>query len=117
MAHAPPMPEKRTLIEIVGGDCDGRTFDSASIDPYERQIVFGVLQMTQNGTQGKGFQGVSISALEALARGKLALQNIKPSSDGSFHSYTVLKRCEVPESVLIRIEYSVTQPSQPQTDQ
>jgi hypothetical protein len=98
---------KRILIEISGGDADGRTFDSASTDPIEKQMVQSLLHMTRNGTEGKAFHGLSISACEAMSRGKLAIKNTKASSDGSTHKYTVLERHEDDDGILIRIGYSV----------
>lgn len=101
------MATKRILIEISGGDADGRTFDSASTDPVERQMVEQLLWLTGNGTEGKAFHGLSISASEELSRGNLTMKDMKRSSDGSTHKYTVLERHEDDDGILIRVGYSV----------
>lgn len=101
------MSNKRILIEISGGDADGRTFDSASTDPVEKQMVQSLLWMTSKGTEGKAFHGLSISANEALSRGALNFKDVKASSDGSTHKYTVFERHEDDDGILIRIGYSV----------
>jgi len=103
---------KRILIELSGGDADGRTFDSASTDHIEKQMVEQLLWMTSNGTEGKAFHGLSISACEAISRGTLTMKDAKTSGDGSTHKYTVLVRYEDDDGILIRIGYSVNRQGQ-----
>jgi hypothetical protein len=103
--------EKRFLIEFVGGDVDGRTFDSASADPVERQIVQSLLFMTDNGTVDKAFHGVSMLANEALRRGEVEFSNLNFGHSGKTNKYTVAERLEHGDEVLIRMKYSVKEPT------
>ena len=96
---------KRTVIEISGGDADGRAYDSASADPIEKQMVESLLHMTRNGVEGKAFHGFSIAYIEAQARGE-PYGTLKPAANGT-HKYTVRERYEDDDGVLVRLQYSV----------
>jgi hypothetical protein len=99
------MSEKRFLIEIIGGDVDGRTFDSLSADAVEREMVQGLLHMSHEGKVGHAFHGVSIAMIEAMRRGEKGHRDWKPAT--GTHKYTVVERLDEGDEVLIRLRYSV----------
>ncbi len=98
---------KRTLIEMIGGDIDGRTLDSTSTDPQEQLQVEMVLSMTKNGTVGHGFNGLSMSAVQALQSGGKKLQDFGPAH--ARHSYTVVSRDEDDDKIVIRVQHEYRQ--------
>jgi hypothetical protein len=99
------MSEKRYLIEVIGGDADGRTFDSQSPDATERKMVECLVFMTHDGKVGSAFHGVSMGMEEALWHGKKGIHDWKPTT--GTHKYTVVERIEEGNEVLIRLQYSV----------
>jgi hypothetical protein len=100
------MAEKRILIEVLGGDWDGRTIDSQSPDETERMHVHTCLHLTRNGTVGKSFHGASMQMSDMLKKGEASTRDWKPI-EGKTHKYTVVERLDEGEEVLIRMKYSV----------
>lgn len=98
---------KRTLIEILGGDMDGQTLDSASADSQEQLQVKMVLSMTKDGTVGHGFNGLSLSAVQALQSGEKTIQDFGPAN--ARHSYTVTSRDEHDDRIVIRVRHEYRQ--------
>jgi hypothetical protein len=100
------MDEKRHLLEFVGGDVDGRTYDSESSDRIERDIVRTMLRLTDNGAMGGTVLGVSMVVQEKLRRGEMAEEDSKYDGD-SAHAYTVVDRQEDGDVIHVRLRYSV----------
>lgn len=102
------MPDKRLLVEVVGGDVDGRTYDSDSPDPIERQMADMLFRMTRQGALGNAFHGFSMSCVEELHRGMPMPDTI--SRDGATHKYEVVDRSEDDDKIVVRLRYSVNRP-------
>ena len=105
------MEEKRILIEFIGGDWDGKTIDSHSPEEEDRHHVQTCLHMTRNGTVGKAFHGMSMQSSDQLARGEITFDDTKRPEGRRTHKYTVVERLDVDDEVLIRMRYSVRDPS------
>ncbi len=105
---------KRVLIEMIGGDMDGRTLDSDSADPIEQVQVKMVLSMTKNGTVGHGFNGLSMSAIQALQTGEKTVQDFGPAN--ARHSYMVISRDEHDDKIVIRVRHVYRQEESAQAE-
>lgn len=55
---------KRVVIEFFGGCWDGRSLDTGSSDPQERKLAHGCYFKTEDGTIGRGLEGLSPQAHE-----------------------------------------------------
>ncbi len=106
------MEGKRFLIEFIGGDWDGKTLDSHSRDEIERMHVKQCLFMTDNGTIGKAWHGISMETSSRLAKRAIPTSDLKRPEGGKTHKYTVVERLDEDDDVLVRVEYSVRNPSQ-----
>jgi hypothetical protein len=100
------MSEKRSLIEIIGGDSDGLLLDGASSNYIERSLMGTVLRMTGNGTVGHAFRGLSIDAYAAMRRGEFCDKVLEPAIDET-NVYTVFDRLERYSEILVRMRHSV----------
>jgi hypothetical protein len=96
-----PLPSKRVHIEIIGGDADGLFLDSQSTNSQERELVEGMLYMTNNGEIGQGWRGVSLTNLREIQAGISG----RKSAPDFMHEYRVVERIEEESEILIRMRY------------
>jgi len=106
-----PDPDQRVLIEFSGGDWDGKTLDSDSQDESERFRVRTILAMTNNGTVGRAFHGLSMAAGEMLRRGEASIKKSQGRGPRPMHRYTVTGRLDEGNETLIRIRHDVELPT------
>lgn len=98
-------PTKRTIIEFVGGDMDGRKVDSQTASKAELELIDTVLDMTKGGKVGGAFHGISFSQLERLRKGSISsMPKLKP---GHSHKYTIEDRDETEDELKLLIRHSI----------
>ena len=96
------MADKRTVLQFVGGDQDGRVADSAKETPEEASSpnsVAGILRMTNGGKLGSAFRSMSQRYIQAL----LERQPVEELGDAGAYSYQVTSRQETDDCVTLTL--------------
>ena len=97
---------RRFVLEFLGGTWDGKMLDSQSPDREEVRLAQGYFWMTDDGTVGKGIDGLSEQARE-FAENHGWTPSHEPGADTS-HSYEVIERREEGERLLVRLKHGAT---------
>jgi hypothetical protein len=93
------LPQKRIIIEFIGGDADGEYWDSSS-DSMKALMAQGVYVGTGGGAIGRGMRTMPYAmSEEALKGNKAALKPYHP------HEYRIAERLETDSEILLRMKY------------
>lgn len=94
------LPTKRIIVEFIGGDADGKVYDSESADPSEAQYAGITYIATEGGTIGRGVRSMPLAMKEELRAGNTsALKGYHP------HEYRIVDRTEDENEIRIRMQY------------
>jgi hypothetical protein len=94
--------DKHVFIEILGGDMDGRTYDSLADEIEESRIVDHILYYTNNGQVGARMSGNSLANEENNLRGTSTGRKYSPEFS---NVYTVAEHINEGHEILIRMQY------------
>lgn len=97
--------DKRTIIEYLGGDMDGRILDSDTADPIEERFLSSQHKMMEKGKGRGSLWGVSHSMqLRMMAGDPTAVPDI---AKGMAHKYTIIEFTETDTERKYKLKYSV----------
>ena len=97
---------KRILLEFVGGYWDGKTIDSTSQDPQERQWVRNSLFLYG---ERHNWEGVSrhIAYWARILAQEHGMDAARAAGVHGQHVYRVIERLEEGDEVLVRLKYEL----------
>lgn len=87
------------FVEFLGGPLDGKTYDGNSTNRFERDFVSFVWLCSDQGSIGKGFNGINHALLQELGYSLSDLE--KPH----IYKYLVEEKLVEGEQVLVRLRH------------
>jgi hypothetical protein len=95
-------PTKRINVEVKGGDADGLFLATDDPDSAIADTALMVYQLTEGGTKGRAFAGMSIANNLRLRKG----ESLAPFQRGmQAHYYTVIEQIDEPNEMLIQLQH------------